>query len=250
MIRAMEYIFNNGGRTVYAVRTAAGVPASAAFQTRSAENAPLTLLQALTAGSWGNEIMIKISAADQPALVQETIPGNATQLRRSRAQQDSSLNSLVLKQKNTGLSQAYSIIYTGTVDNTKPEVLLNPATGQLTFTELAFHKPTPDDTLVARYEVPLANSAKVELFYKETKESYTVADASHLAEQVNVRSALVNSDVASETAFFNTLPAQTGGVKVLFGTGLNGNTAGSNGATLLQPTTRPAWPNLKMSWSI
>ena len=39
MIRAMEYIFNNGGNTVYAVRTAAGTPAKAAFQTRSAANA-------------------------------------------------------------------------------------------------------------------------------------------------------------------------------------------------------------------
>lgn len=230
MIRAMEYIFNNGGRTVYAVRTAAGVPAKAAFQTRSAADAPLTLLEAKSPGSWGNEILVKISPADQPALVQETIPGNATQLRRSKAIQDSKLNSLILKQKNTGLSQAYSIIYTGAVDNAKPEVLLNPATGQLTFTRLASHKPTADDTLVARYEVPMANSAKVELFYKETKEAYTIADASHLAEQVNGRSSLVSADPSAETAFFNALPGETGGVKVLFGTGLNGNAAGSNGA--------------------
>lgn len=230
MIRAMEYVFNNGGRTVYAVRTAAGTPAKAAFQTRSAASVELALLQAQTAGTWGNEILIKISAADQPALVQETIAGDATQLRRSKAVQDSKLNSIVLKQKNTGLSQAYAIIYTGTVDDTKPQVLLDPATGKLTFTTLASHKPTAEDTLVTRYEVPIANSVKVELFYKETKETYTVADASHLAEQVNARSALVSADPSAETAFFDTLPAETGGVKVLFGTGLNGNTAGSNGA--------------------
>lgn len=230
MIRALEYIFNNGGRTVYAVRTAAGTPAKAAFQARSAADAPVTLLEAQTAGTWGNEILVKISAADQPALIQETIPGNAGKLRRSKALQDSKLNSLLLKQKNTGLSQAYSIIYTGTVDDTKPQVLLDPATGILTFTTLASHKPTADDILVARYEVPIANSVKAELFYKETKETYTVADASHLAELVNARSTLVGADPSAETAFFNTLPAETGGVKVLFGTGLNGNTAGSNGA--------------------
>jgi hypothetical protein len=230
MIRAMEYIFNNGGSTVYAVRTAAGTPAKAAFQSRSAADAPLALLEAQTAGTWGNEISAKIGAADQPALVQETLPGNATQLRRSKVVQDSGLNSLVLKQKNTGLSQTYSIIYVGAVDNTKPQVLINPATGALTFTTLASHKPVAADTLVARYEVPIANSAKVELFYKETKEAYTVADASHLAEQVNSRSALISTAASAETAFFNTLPADTGGVKVLFGTGLNGNAAGSNGA--------------------
>jgi len=231
MIRAMEYIFNNGGRTVYAVRTAAGTPAKGAYQTRSATNAPLALLEARSPGTWGNEIMVKISPADQPALVQETIPGNATQLRRSKAVQDSPMNSLTLRQKTTGLSQAYSIVYTGAVDNAKNEVLVNPATGGLTFTTLASHLPTADDTLVARYEVPIANSVKVELFYKEIKESYTVADASHFAELVNRRSTLVSTDPSAETGFFNTLPAETGGLKVLFGTGLNGNTAGSNGAS-------------------
>jgi len=245
MIRAMEYIFNNGGSTVYAVRTAAGTPAKAAFQSRSAADVPLTLLQAQTAGTWGNEIQAKIGAADQPALIQETLAGNATQLRRSKVVQDSGLNSLILKQKNTGLSQTYSIIYTGAVDNTKPQVLINPATGQLTFTTLASHKPKPADTLVARYEVPIANSAKVELYYKETKEAYTVADASHLAEQVNVRSTLVNADPSAETAFFNTLPADTGGVKVLFGTGLNGNTAGSNGETASPTDYQTSLANLE-----
>lgn len=230
MIRAMEYIFNNGGRTVYAVRTAAGAPAKAAFQTRSGSNNPLALLEARSAGSWGNDIGIKISAADQPALAQETLPGNATQLQRSKVVENSQLNALVLKQKATGLSQSYSIIYTGSVDNAKPQVLINPATGAMTFTTLASHKPVAADTLEARYEVPMANSAKVELFYKEAKEAYTVADASQLAELVNKRSSLVSADPSAESAFFNSLPADTGGVKMLFGTGLNGNNAGSNGA--------------------
>lgn len=229
LIRALEYVFNNGGRTVYAVRTAAGTPLKAAFQTRNNANAPLVLLQALTPGSWGNEISIKVGAADQPALVQETLAGNATQLRRSHVVADSPLNSLILKQKNTGLSLAYEIIYTGPVNNTKAQVLINPATGQMTFTTLASHVPVVADTLVARYEVPIANSRKVELFYKEVKETYTVADASHLAEQVNLRSGIVNADPGAVDDFFNELPAETGGLKMLFGTGQNGNTAGTNG---------------------
>jgi hypothetical protein len=230
MIRAMEYIFNNGGRTIYAVRTAAGIPAKAAFQTRTGSNTQLALLEARTAGTWGNDIGIKISVADQPALVQETLSGNATQLHRAKVVENSMLNSLVLKQKATGLSQSYQIIYTGTVENAKPQVLINPATGTLTFTTLASHKPVAADTIEARYEVPMANAVKVELFYKETKEVYTVADASHLAEQMNNRSSLVSTDPSAISSFFNSLPADTGGVKVLFGTGLNGNNTGSNGA--------------------
>jgi hypothetical protein len=230
MIRAMEYIFNNGGSTIYAVRTASGTPQQAAFQTRSGAAAPLTLLQALTPGTWGNQIGIKIGAADQNALVQETLPGNATKLNRLNVVQDSPLNTLTLKQKSTGLSQSYVIIYTGAVDNTKPQVLVNPTTGALTFTTLATHKPVPADSLVARYEVPIANSEKVEISYSATKETYTVADASHLAEQVNGRSALVSTDPSAQTAFFNTLPKDTGGVRMLFGTGFDGNSAGSDGA--------------------
>lgn len=229
LIRALEYVFNNGGRTVYAVRTAAGTPLKASFQTRNNANAPLALLEALTPGSWGNEISIKTGAADQPALVQETLAGNATQLRRSHVVADSPLNSLILKQKNTGLSLAYQIIYAGPVDNTKAQVLINPATGAFTFTTLASHVPVVADTLVARYEVPIANSRKVELFYKEVKETYTVADASHLAEQINLRSGIVRADPGAVDDFFNELPAETGGLKMLFGTGQNGNTAGTNG---------------------
>ena len=181
---------------------------------------PLVKLEARSAGTWGNEILIKISAADQPALVQETFPGNPipTRLNRSNVVQDSNLNSLILKQKITGSSKVYEIIYTGTVDNNKPQVLINSTTGELTFTTLASHQPLAGDTLVARYEVPKDKSAKVELFYKATKEAYTVADASHLAEQVNGRSVLVSADVCCRRGFFNMLPLNT----VV--------TAGSNGA--------------------
>lgn len=229
LIRALEYVFNNGGRTVYAVRTAAGTPAKAAFQTRSDANAALALLRAKTPGKWAHEIVVNIADADVPALVQETLAGNATTLKRNKVEQTSKINSLVLKRNITGATATYEIIYTGAVDNTKPQVLINPATGALTFTTLASHVPAPADTLIARYEVPTANSRKVEFFYKELKEAYTIADASHLAEQVNRRSSLAETDASAESAFFNGMPAKTNDARPTFGNGQNGSVSGSNG---------------------
>lgn len=103
LIRALEHIYNNGGRTVYAVRVASGSAAKAAYQTRDQANAPLTLLEASTPGTWGNEIKIKISAADAPSFVVETLPGNAASLNRSNVVADSGLNSIRVRQASRKL---------------------------------------------------------------------------------------------------------------------------------------------------
>jgi Phage tail sheath C-terminal domain/Phage tail sheath protein subtilisin-like domain len=229
LIRALEHVFNNGGRTVYAVRTAAGTPEKAAFQTRSDANAALALLKAKTPGKWAHQITVKIGDADTPALVQEKLAGNAATLNRSKVDQNSRLNSLTLKRNVTGATANYEIIYVGPVDNAKPQVLINPATGALTFTTLASHAPAALDSLIARYEVPTNQCRKVELFYKELREAYTVADASHLAEQINRRSTLVYTEASAETAHYNALPAKTTDARPAFGNGQNGSTSGSNG---------------------
>ena len=63
LFRALELIYNNGGRTVYAVRAASDTAAYAAYQT-SYESASLTKLQAKTPGTWGNAIKITIDKSD------------------------------------------------------------------------------------------------------------------------------------------------------------------------------------------
>lgn len=64
LIRALEFIYNNGGRTVYAVRTAGDAAASASYQTRSGDTL-LTKLRAKTTGTWGDAIRIAISDAGE-----------------------------------------------------------------------------------------------------------------------------------------------------------------------------------------
>jgi phage tail sheath protein FI len=63
LIQALEQIYNNGGKTVYAVRTAT----NAAYKIKDSSDKNLVNLEAKTPGTWGNNIKIKISDADSPA---------------------------------------------------------------------------------------------------------------------------------------------------------------------------------------
>ncbi|GCL50215.1 hypothetical protein NIES3804_17820 [Microcystis aeruginosa NIES-3804] len=65
LIQALEQIYNNGGKTVYAVRTATNAT-KATYQTKDSSDKNLVKLEAKTPGTWGNDIKIKISDADSP----------------------------------------------------------------------------------------------------------------------------------------------------------------------------------------
>lgn len=227
LIRALEFVYNNGGRAVYAVRTAAGTPTKSAYQTKDAGNANLTKLEAKTPGTWGDELEIEIAPSSDNAFVEEELPGNATSLRRSHVVSGSLLNSIQLRQRSTGLTRTYQIIYAGSPSASQPQVRINAATGDLTFTTLASHAPTANDTIVARYEVPAAHSRKVELAYRGFKERYIVADAAHLAALVNRSSTLATATTHND--FYDKLPANTSG-KLRFGSSdADGHSPGSNG---------------------
>ncbi len=232
MIRALEQIFNNGGRTVYAVRVASASAAQAAYQVRDGAAVALTLLKAKTSGTWGNALQIEIAAATANALISEQLPGNAAGLSRTKVAAGAGQNAIQVRKASTGNMLTYSIVYDVAVSNLLPQVAINTTTGAISFTSLVSHAVVPADTILARYEVPAANSKKVDIYFESAKESYTVADAAQLAALVNARSGLVAANPADATnvAFYNVAMANTGG-KVLFGTGLNGNTSGANGET-------------------
>jgi hypothetical protein len=61
LIRALELIYNNGGKTVYAVRTASTARASASYQLKDGTTNLLKLEARGNPGTWGNAIQIKIS---------------------------------------------------------------------------------------------------------------------------------------------------------------------------------------------
>jgi Phage tail sheath C-terminal domain/Phage tail sheath protein subtilisin-like domain len=232
LLRSLEQIFNNGGSSVYAVRVASADAKQAAYQVRDSAsgNGPLCLLSAKTPGTWGNTLKIEIANATSNALVTEQLAGNAAGLSRRNVVANDGQNAISLRQASTGQLLSYQIVYDTTPSNTLPQVSINTTTGALAFTTLAGFAPVQADTILARYEVPAASSKKVDIYYEGAKESYTVADAAQLAASVNLRSRLVTANPAdaTNTAFYNLAMANTG-TQVLFGTGLNGNVAGSNG---------------------
>jgi Phage tail sheath C-terminal domain len=61
LIRALELLYNNGGKTVYAVRTASKSRAKATYQIKDGTTALLKLEAKGSPGSWGNGIRIKIT---------------------------------------------------------------------------------------------------------------------------------------------------------------------------------------------
>ncbi len=235
LIPALEQIYNNGGRTVYAVRVATDAKRYAAYQTKDEANANLLKLEAATPGTWGNAIRIKIGLAEKPSLVQEELSGDSSKFNRTNIVKDSSLNSIRLKQKSTGLMLRYEIVYDKAPDNEKQEVGIESATGKLTFTTLSGFSPIKEDTIYAVYEVLANNSKKIELSHGALKEIYIVADVAHLASQISQDdkpSSLVkpNKDDAIKIGFFNKLPQDTAESGELFGSGLDGHTPGNDGA--------------------
>ena len=62
LIRALELIYQNGGKTVYVVRT--GKSASKANYTLTQGTTELLKLEAITEGTWGNDIAIQIVQPD------------------------------------------------------------------------------------------------------------------------------------------------------------------------------------------
>lgn len=188
LIRALEQVYNNGGRTVYAVRAAAAAAAAARFQFKNGVT-NLVEFTAKTPGTWANDILVFIRPADgAAALVREELPGTAASLNRDSIIA-SGINSIRIL-RNTG-NIDLNIRYSGAP--AAGEVAINAASGALTFhVSLAL---TLADKIQARYETSIAK--KFEFHYRGIKETYLAADAAHLAELVNRGSNLFTAPAAA-----------------------------------------------------
>lgn len=227
LIQALEQIYNNGGKTVYAVRTSARdttdttpLAAPSTYQTSDGTD-DLVELRAQTPGSWGDAIRIKVEAADKNSFVVEELPGDSPRLRRTNVDPASELNSINVRVAATGQLVRYTVIESGSPTGTQVRI---SASGELTF-ETA---PDENDTITASYEVLAANSRKVEISYAQQLETYTIADAAHLAEQVIANSQLVTADAdeVNNTSFLNALPAvMVSDSGELFSEGIDGGDA-------------------------
>ena len=65
LVRALQYLFNNGATTVFAQRVVDNTSAKAATLALTNDaNAPIVTLKAKTPGAWGNRLQVRIEEAD------------------------------------------------------------------------------------------------------------------------------------------------------------------------------------------
>jgi hypothetical protein len=70
LVRALEHIYNNGASTVVAVRVAGSSQARATYAVQNANGQAVAILTAKTPGSWGNNIHIEITPAEDECRVE------------------------------------------------------------------------------------------------------------------------------------------------------------------------------------
>ena len=192
LVRALELAYANGASTVYAVRVSnAASVAKATFHVMGAQTTdPATnvvtvhlaaLLEARTHGTWGNDIGINVSNADEDSLiVDEKYIGSTSKLKRQHIKEDPR-NRIVILKNSTGQTKILNTVYDGTPKT--GEVTITPSSGALAF---ANHEgPEATDTLYATYVIDKQNSVKVTLRYGGITETYTVPDGKQLVDLVN-----------------------------------------------------------------
>lgn len=210
LIPALEKIFNNGGRTVYAVRVAKD-PSPATFWV-TANDVKSVEISAKTKGSWGNNISINIEEADESAIVEDYLNRDNTNIRlhRNTIDKESRMNNITVIRK--GDSIGYQIVYDKEPDNGQVSISTDVTSGgALTFNPIL----QDEDRIIAVYQVPKGRCRKITLKYKEQQlereEKYLVADAAQLITYIrrNRSSFLSIDEEISESDLYNVLPDVT-----------------------------------------
>lgn len=238
LIRSLEYIFNNGGSKVYAVRTAASTAKVATYQLQyTGMGANIIKLVAQSPGTWGNQISVSIGGSTSNAVLHEKIlvtTTNVGALTLNRGNVDASQSiSIKLRQNATGNTLSFEVFDLNSSDfnNTMQHVRLDDVTGALTFA--TDFTPVEDDQIMAVYEVKFTNSKKVQLKYNGGAEVYIIADILHFQEQIIQLSSLITTNIVGTAPDYGVLPDNSNGEE-LFGTGQVSATVlhgpGNNGA--------------------
>jgi hypothetical protein len=192
LVRAAQQVFANGGSTLYAVRTASASAAKGKRTLVRTPNVPVITLEAVSPGSWSDGVTVEVAGASQRAFIEN---------RKIDAQNPvlnifDSLRNVVTVTKGSGQTTRLRMVLTGPAAKGKT-VLVNPD-GTLTFDPADV--PKAGDEVTASYEVLEASSRDVVVRYGNVKETYTGADATDLARDINAGSGLVKATVEAGQA--------------------------------------------------
>jgi hypothetical protein len=210
LVRCLKLIFDNGASTVYARRiydTTRAVSATLAINNES--NAPAMVLEALTPGTWGNRLQIRV----EPAEAQEQVNNEA--VARNNGSFALSAQRVVEPAAATGEESAIGTVTVRANGLLNRYQMVKSAAGTSTVQynasarTFSFATPVlPGAEVRASYRAPRESLRKVTLRYGNQQEVYVVPSLSYLAQllsDTNNPSRLVR--VKERTA--DGLPAQT-----------------------------------------
>jgi hypothetical protein len=212
LTRALQLAFAHGATTVYAVRVAAASAAAATYTVASASG-PCVTLTAKSPGTWANDLMIRVEAAERNAFIEDEVHlgSEAAPITLRRQPIKSARNRVWLKVDATGALRPLRILYGGApaadADAAAPaagEVKIDRDNGQMTFGDAI----TAADTLTVAYAVAQAAAVKVTLKLGRASEVYTIVDGNDLVADLNSASAWVTAAAAANSAERPTLLAE------------------------------------------
>jgi hypothetical protein len=219
LVRAIQLAHAHGGTSFVAVRVAAASAAAATYVLASAAGEAVRLTAA-SAGAWGNEILVAVEAADEPAVINdETHAGAAAVSLDNTPILKNGRNRIQLASAADGVTRSLAIIYDD--DPAVPsasQVKIDRASGALTFGVPL----DPADAITATYVVDPSSAKKVSLKHGNTAETYTVVSGTDLVND------LADSDLVTAAGLANAGQALADVAEAKFGTGAN--TAGDSGA--------------------
>lgn len=222
LLRAIDLAYDHGARDVIAVRVANGENA-AALTVQSGGGDCCTLL-ARTPGTWGNDLGINVSPADENAVIEAEEHSGPPPITLAHTQiVESARNRISILASGSTVPVTRTVVYAAPAAG---QVQVDTATGALTF--FAGEEPGGADTLSATYVVRAQDAVKVTLRHELNEESYTVVSGRHLADQLD-GSALAMLDATAPNPNITELPTTfaTTTEFQLFGGGTNG-AAGAN----------------------
>jgi hypothetical protein len=242
LIRALDLVYRNGGRTVYAIRTARHGNqqfAKASYEVKENTTTLLTL-EAKTPGTWGNGIHIKIDAPSGKTKVELTCQGKDSESyeitdANDLDQQIQSKSKLVTASTPTNANNAkipspgVDASFSGGQDTdtaTSASYTVKIAKAEL----LTLTAKTPGrwgNDIHIKITAPITprDPAKVELTYGVVEERYQIDSVSALSEQINAGSKLVTASSPDEA---NTNKKPSAVIDAQFENGNNGAAATSD----------------------
>lgn len=195
LARAMDLLFANGARTVYAVRVAKEAK-EAVYALKTSEGKGCLTLTATSPGTWANEMSISLAKVAGPVLITETVPASgagALTLKRKPMEDGRAM----VKVSRAGRTQVYSgdQVLSATSGDVKPEqVRINPEDRKILFHADA--APAADARIEVTYAVAEAQELTME--FRGVRERFVGPDGAYLQERIAAGSQFVTAKTGTD----------------------------------------------------